>query len=173
MFGHERYRVRVCIESLHPSNDYSFHAMRKLQPIEARRGEERRGSTTKGEQQQWSVVSTSIMDLEEKFRWPEGEIRSKSWLRSNSSSNRTCFVFHLYFIFGECECFIRWRIFDLTIKEDRMANSLMDCGRGITWSVNKFQRSNISLEELYNTISSDQISTTFILIFLVRTRESG
>lgn len=43
MFGHERYRVRVCIESLHPSNDYSFHAMRKLQPIEARRGEERRG----------------------------------------------------------------------------------------------------------------------------------
>lgn len=61
----------------------------------------------------------------------------------------------------------------LTIKEDRMANSLMDCGRGITWSVNKFERSNISLEELYNTISSDQISTTFILIFLVRTRESG
>lgn len=36
--------VRVCIGSLHPSNDYSFHAMRKLQAIEARRGEERRRS---------------------------------------------------------------------------------------------------------------------------------
>lgn len=138
---------------------------------QSRRGEERRGSTTKGEQQQWSVVSTSIMDLEEKFRWPEGEIRSKSWLRSNSSSIvfRISSLFYLWRMrmFYTLENFWQlrktgWPILWWIVE-----------GREITWSVNKFERSNISLEELYNTISSDQISTTFILIFLVRTRESG
>lgn len=46
MFGHERYRGRVCIGSLHPSNDYSFHATRKLRPIEARRGSKGAAATT-------------------------------------------------------------------------------------------------------------------------------
>lgn len=101
MFGHERYRVRVCIESLHPSNDYSFHAMRKLQPIEARRGEERRGEDP---QQRGSNNSDPLFPrpLWISKRNLDGQrVRfgaSHGFDRIHHPTER--FVFHLYFVFN-------------------------------------------------------------------------
>lgn len=57
--------VNVSASGPHPSKDYLFHATRKLRPIGA--GWEQ----TEQQQQQRSVVSTSIMDLEEQGEFCE------------------------------------------------------------------------------------------------------
>lgn len=114
--------VRVCIGSLHPSNDYSFHAMRKLQAIEARRGEE---TIERGSNNSDPLFPRPLWISRRNFDGQRVEIRSESWLRlrPNLSSNRTYFairIFHLWECFGEF----------LTIKEEWVVDCLNGSWKG-------------------------------------------
>lgn len=166
MFGHERYRGRVCIGSLHPSNDYSFHATRKLRPIEARRGSKGAATTVV---RCFHVHYGSRREISVARGWWRFVVASRDTLafdRIYPTERVSCFATYFYtlgreYFVGEFS----------TIKEDRELINLG--GRDYRWI--NFWKSDISLKKNYaiNPFSSDQ--TTFILIFLlfVRTRESG